>query len=558
MKTLFENSGLCLSDEELGRYPFAKGADRDRMDRHLAGCADCLELIAVVPSKESVSPPESLVRRIQSLPSRTSYRRNRRAPAPGKPLLRLAVAAGLLLAVGTILWFAPRPAAEKPPVQAKTPPVVPGKKPTPPLPEELFVPLPEPKEEKIVRETPVEKTPVPRPEKSPETKPEPEKKSEPAPPRETRVAKILSLEVSGTLIRENGPDPVKPGDLLRTPFGGEARIRFQGIVLWMDHRTHIRLEEGPRVVLERGKICIRSAPGLEVRSPAGTIRPLGTEFLVEADEKGTTSVVVRAGSVLFENEKGGRNVPAGCRSTGKGGRKPGPAVRLRNLSPLFSWVEKVDLAVGTEQAPFVRLYSTGKRSPLVITAPHVPVETRSKEIASFVAEKLDVPLVVGHGYKGARRIVLNEPGDDEAGRHAYQEYVTVIRDAAHRLPLPFLVEIHAYGVKNDETPVIEISTSGFRKAELERLKRLYEKLLEKYRPEIRALLVFDLTDPAYEVDGRKRNFKYGSDILRKSGVFQKKFAARGWKVELPWAVRYPGLERYRTILADLVRAARRG
>ena len=572
MKKPFSKKGPCPASEELARYRFTEGRERDRMDHHLAGCTDCLESIDIGNrfDPESEQPPEALLRRIQSLPFRTALRRSRRkvVSSPGRPVLRYAVAMGLLFSIGVFLYFAPRSSEKNPPVQAQTP----GEKEKvqkqkrPPLQPVVPVPSPDkkkivpgPEKEEVVRMIPVRKetSPLPVPGKNPKPEPIPEPGTGP----ETTIARVSIGKISGSLLHSgkaiSSGEQVAPGDLLQTPFGREARLEFSGVVLWMDHRTQVRLEKGPRVTLVRGKIFLRSAPGLEVWTPVGTLIPIGTEFQVETGEKGSTTVIVKEGKVRFQNHKGKREVPAGCRSTGKAGRKPGPAERLRKLSSLFAWVDSVDRAVAPGPGAFVRLYPTGSRSPLVITAPHVPVETQSREIAAFLAETLEVPLVVGTGYKGrVPRVDLNEPGANEESRGAYLEYAGAIRSAADRLPLPFLVEIHAYGNKNSETPVIEISTSGFTRGELERIKKIYAGLLEKIQPEIRARLVFDLTDPKYEVDGKTRNFKYGSSVLRKTGVFQKQFVQRGWKVELPWIVRYSVQEHYRTILAELIRSVR--
>jgi ferric-dicitrate binding protein FerR (iron transport regulator) len=567
MKTPFLKIGPCLTKEELARYRSLEGTDRDRIDRHLSGCMNCFALLSdsLEEHGEEEGPSTALLRRVESLPSRMAYRRSRRSPVPNRqnPLLRLAVAAALLLAIGSGFLFLPGSSEEKEPVHVMTPS---SKKEESPVPKDLpgKPDVDNPSEDPTVVEPKVK--PNVEPKREPSLTPEPEKEkdlpdSEREPviekPKESTVVKVLLSRVEGTLLCRGEPlssgSEISPGDPLRTPFGTEARVTFAGGTVWVDHQTEIQMDQGGRLHLRRGKIYLQSAPGLKVQTPAGFIRPQGTKFQVETDAKGTTRVVVQAGRVRFENGLGGRNILAGCRVVGKVGKRPGPSIHMKNPEEVFLWVKGIDKVVAEGEDPFLRLYRTEKKVPLLFSAPHVPVETQSKEIATFLAQSLDAPLIVGSGFKGPRGIDLNEPGKSEASRTAFLAYVEALRKGEAGFPIPFLVEIHAYGEKDGESPVIEIATSGFRKAELERIKNRYEELVKKLQPQVRARLVFDLTDPTYEVDGVKRDFKYKSTLLRSSGVFQKKISLRGWKVSLPWEVRYTSREHYRTILLELLR-----
>ncbi len=573
MKTPFSKIGPCLTKEKLARYRSLEGTDRDRIDRHLSGCMNCFALLSDSPDehREEEGPSTALLRRVESLPSRMRYRRSRRSPVSDRqnPLLRLAVAAALLLAVGSGFLFLPGSSEEREPVHVMTPSSEKEERPAPKdLPEKPDVDIPS--EDPVVVEfqpEPKSKPNLePKREPDPAPKPEPEKEkklpdSEREPvieePKESTVVKVLLSRVEGTLLCRGEPlssgAEISPGDPLRTPFGTEARVTFPGGTVWIDHQTEFQIDQGVRLHLSSGKIYLQSAPGLEVETPAGFIRPQGTKFQVETDVKGTTRVVVQAGRVRFENGFGGRNIIAGCRVIGKVGKRPGPSIHMKNPEEVFLWVKGINNVVDAGEDPFIRLYRTEKKAPLLFSAPHVPVETQSKEIATFLAQSLDAPLIVGSGFKGPRGIDLNEPGKSEASRTAFLAYVEALRKGEVGFPIPFLVEIHAYGVKDGKPPVIEISTSGFRKAELEGIKNRYEELVKKLQPQVRARLVFDLTDPTYEVDGVKRDFKYKSTLLRSSGVFQRKISLRGWKVSLPWEVRYTSREHYRTILLELLR-----
>ncbi|MDP6959773.1 MAG: FecR family protein, partial [Planctomycetota bacterium] len=357
-------------------------------------------------------------------------RRSRRISVSNQqnPLLRLSVAAALLLVIGSVFLFFPSSPEKKEPVHVITPPSENlesqdpkelAEKPDVDNPSEDLVavepqpkPKPEPKPD-LVTEPEREPSLIPEPEPEEEKKtPDPKREPVLEEPKESTVVKVLLSRVEGTLLCKGQPlssgSEVAPGDALRTPFGTEARVTFAGGTVWLDHQTKIQMNPGGKLHLSSGKIYLQSAPGLEIQTPAGIIRPEGTKFQVETDVKGVTRVVVQTGRVRFENGFGGRNILAGCRVIGKVGKRPGPSIHVKDLEDLFLWVKGVDQGVAEGKSPFLRLYRTEKETPLLLSAPHVPVETQSKEIATFLAQKLGAPLIVGHGFKGPRGIDLNE------------------------------------------------------------------------------------------------------------------------------------------------------
>lgn len=554
---LFPKDGPCLTIEEVADYLARRPADPERVERHLAGCPECLDLALgahALAGGEADAPARAVERALSLRPARRlpSARRLRPRRRPN-PFLSLAAAAAVVLvavlAAVALTQRTPAPVPPAPPVvrQTRDPERTEAKEP---------VRRDEPRREERTDEKVVEKKVDPKREAKPERG---IADRVPGPRSETKVrAEVLAVRsVTGRVRYRDrelrAGDALELVDALRTPFGECARIETAGTTIHVHHDTGFSLGPGPVVRLDQGRLFIRSASGLRAETSAGSVTPLGTEFGLEVSGNVTT-VVVRSGLVRFANARGEQKVEKGQLLRCAPGQTPGRPARA-DLAAALAWVEGMERAGGGPDAAWMILYPAPQRSGIVVTAPHMPIETQTSRIAAGLAERLQTSLVVAHGYKRPRKIDVNVPGDDPASREAYDEYRRLIRDGASASPVPFLVEIHGYGDEEDPA-VIEIATAGFAVADAEAVKRTYARLLRKHAPEVQATLVFDVTDPTYEAGGKRIKFKYPALDLRTRGVFRKEVAARGWKVSLPHACRWRCRDAYVAILAELVESLR--
>lgn len=527
----FKKEGLCLTDAEIATW-LATHSD-ERVEAHLAGCADCLDLVLSAHALSKSEPQRTPS--VRRLPRRKST----------NPFVSLAAAAAVLLvAVLAAIALTQRNDAPPGPVAQPKPP--PKREETPK------------REEKIVEKK--EETPEPkREEKIVEKREEPKReekkekgiagripgpKSETVPEREVFAVRSVTGRVLRKGVEIRAGDAIDAADVLRTPFGEHAKIEAGGGTFLVHHETEFALRPaGIRVT--KGRVLIRD---FAAETPAGSLVPTGTEYSVEVAGNVTT-VIVKSGSVQFKTARGEQKVAEGQLVRCTAGQAPGRPARVVDLELALSW------AAAMEKDAWLQLYPAARRSPLVVTAPHMPIETQTSKFARTVAEKLDVSLVVAHGYKRTRNTEVNVPGDTDEEKAVYEEYRRLVREAGSVAPLALLVEIHGYG-DADEPPIIEISTTGFTERELLQLKGTYARLLKKHAPEVEAMLVFELTDPTYEWDGKKIKFKYGAGDMKTKGIFRKDVTARGWKVELPHACRYKCHDAYAAILADLIASLR--
>lgn len=99
-------------------------------------------------------------------------------------------------------------------------------------------------------------------------------------------------------------DAVTSSDDINTPGGVVAAFRLAGgASLRVNERTLVRVESPALVTLERGTVYLDTAAAqsdlaIEVRTPLGVIRDIGTQFEVDVTES-RTRVRVRDGEVVF-------------------------------------------------------------------------------------------------------------------------------------------------------------------------------------------------------------------------------------------------------------------
>ncbi|GEM_PF-4656153 len=530
----FPKAGPCLTDEEAADYLSHQG-DRDRIEAHLAGCADCLDLVLGARAL------------LKSESSRVSRSLRRHVRPRTNPLLSLGAAAAVLTITLVAAWALTRrsaaPVAPPAPVTQRAD----SKK------SEETIPVREEKKEPVRTEK--------REERSTERTTEPvrEKKSErgiadriPGPRRDEPTAvrkEAFTVKAVTGRVRYGdrelrAGDPLELSIPLRTPYGEHARVEVEGASLLLHHETSFALGPGA-LRISSGRLFVRSSGTLRAETPAGIALPEGTEFAMEVSAA-SASIIVRSGNVRFANLRGEAKIERGQLLRCAPGQAPGRPVRV-DLPSALRWVETLERSARSPDEAWLLLYPASKKSAIVVTAPHMPIETQTSRFAARLAERLSAPLVVANGYKRPRKIEVNVPGEEPAQREAFDEYRRLVREGSAASPVGLLVEIHGYGSEG-ESNVIEISTSGISKTQLEKLKDLYAQILKKHAPEVEATLVFDLTDP--------KRIKFPAGPMKTRGIFRPETTVRGWKVELPWAVRWKEHEKYAAILAELVESLR--
>lgn len=535
MNLPFPREGRCLTDEEIAAYLDHRAEESDRLERHLAGCEDCLDLLLGVRKAEepAVAVPERLTARIVAMgpsrrnPSIRRFLERRRT----HPLLALAAAAAVIL-VGIVA------------VLSLTERLMPSAR----------------KREEAVR---TDERPGETKEDVAEKFHEPRRSGgETDGPRKNAIAEAgpaIIDAVAGRIAcgdRElKVGDPIRATDTLRTRFGESARVEVLGTTLWVHHETDFGLDNNGAVRLDRGRLFLRGDRGWFAETPSGTVHATGADVSLEVAD-GATAVTVKSGAALFRNSFGARRIEKGLALRCSPGEAPPFPSRVADLNGALAWTAQVERATRSPKEAGLILYPAARRTSLVVTAPHMPVESQTARFATNLAERRKASLVIANGYKRIRRIEVNVPGDTGESRAAFEAYRRLVTEAADRSPLGLLVEIHGYGGEGDPS-VIEIATTGFTTEELQQCKQTYAKLLQKHRPKVEAALVFEATDPTYEYGGRKIRYKYGVGSMATRGIFQKEIAARGWKVELPYACRYEAHEKYEAILSDLIAEALR-
>lgn len=565
----FRDAGPCPSDEVLAAYlgGTLPEADRERAELHLAACEECLDTIVAAHEARTGELAERAVRKIEGLvaPRRLPVRRFPRRRERGPAGLVAAVAAAVFVGVVALVAVTSRQPANPPPVAEKGPRVdPPAPEPPPPPPEPLREKPAEPRPDPPPRPKPLEESrPAVRPPEPKEPRPVPPPPPEPPrpePPR-TVVEAALTVEAASGDVRlgeraVRKGDRLTPAQTLRTAFASHGRVEAGGAVFAFHQTTQVALGPGPSAKVIEGRLFVKSAPGLRVETPAGSVTPIGTEFAVDVagDE---TWVAVREGAVVLENAHGKATVRKDQVVRCLRGRAPGAAARLAGPAAHFDWAEK------TAAPAYVMLYpGPRKNAGVVIAAPHSPYVGRTAEVAAAVAERLRVACVIGHGY--ARRgdyDWVHLPGGTPEEKAVFAEYARLVREGAGVSPARLVVQVLGMGgpaTNERDEPVIEVATAGFTKEDAQRMKESFAAIVRKHKPETEMKLVLDLTDPKYEVGGREVSFRTGASRLRQAGIFRSDIAARGLHVTLPWTVRATAGMRgqYGAILADWLESIR--
>lgn len=148
------------------------------------------------------------------------------------------------------------------------------------------------------------------------------------------------------------------GDLLTTALGQPSRavVRLaSGPVLRLDIDTTVRFEGPSTVTLVRGGLYIDSGsgpggPSLEVLTPLGNVRDIGTRFEVRlAPTRVAVRIRVRDGEVVLDNQSARRGATAGeelsLEADGSVERRSVPA-----FGPAWDWIRETLPAFGSEGA----------------------------------------------------------------------------------------------------------------------------------------------------------------------------------------------------------------
>jgi ferric-dicitrate binding protein FerR (iron transport regulator) len=134
----------------------------------------------------------------------------------------------------------------------------------------------------------------------------------------------------------SGGQPVAIGQFLATgPTGRGALELAGGISARLDHETEVRVAAADRLVIDRGAIYVDAgadsagAAPLEIVTPAGSVRHLGTQYEVRVTDS-AVRLRVREGRVLWNSDAGTATGEAGEQLT----IAPGGGVE-RGRVPLF-------------------------------------------------------------------------------------------------------------------------------------------------------------------------------------------------------------------------------
>jgi ferric-dicitrate binding protein FerR (iron transport regulator) len=139
-------------------------------------------------------------------------------------------------------------------------------------------------------------------------------------------------------------EEIEPGSEISTGAEGRAALRLaSGASLRLDGGTTLRLVSGALLDLERGAVYIDSGEATDARvavhTPSGTIRDVGTQFVVRLGEAGLV-VAVREGSASLSREGGVEEISAGTRLTAG----PGGAISrapVASYGPDWDWVMEI-------------------------------------------------------------------------------------------------------------------------------------------------------------------------------------------------------------------------
>jgi ferric-dicitrate binding protein FerR (iron transport regulator) len=164
--------------------------------------------------------------------------------------------------------------------------------------------------------------------------------------------------LAATLQRSEGPvtwagrepptigEALRAGTALRTGAGGRVALRLRaGASVRADVETSLRLASDATLVLDRGAVYVDTrgpsghGAGVEVRTPLGVVRSVGTQFQVRATEDAVL-LSVREGTARLERDGSAHDALSGTeirvREDGAVARRPVPP-----SGPEWDWVQTV-------------------------------------------------------------------------------------------------------------------------------------------------------------------------------------------------------------------------
>jgi hypothetical protein len=133
-------------------------------------------------------------------------------------------------------------------------------------------------------------------------------------------------------------DLVPPGTMIVTGAGGRAALRLSGgAALRIDSGTTLALLLGDQVDLKAGAVYLDTGgeKGISVRTPGGTVRDIGSQFVVRARD-GAVVVSVREGAASLGLKSGEQEIASGTRLTAKAGEVTREAIAP--YGPDWDWV----------------------------------------------------------------------------------------------------------------------------------------------------------------------------------------------------------------------------
>ena len=139
--------------------------------------------------------------------------------------------------------------------------------------------------------------------------------------------------------------PVQTGDVLETTDGGRAALlQAIGVSIRLDRDTAVTFVDGHRVSLGRGAVYVdsgadRRGPGVQIVTPLGSVRHVGTQFEVRLEQDGL-QIRVREGTIALD--AGGRDwtSAAGQSLVLVRGRAP-EAHAISTTGPDWNWVAQL-------------------------------------------------------------------------------------------------------------------------------------------------------------------------------------------------------------------------
>jgi len=208
-----------------------------------------------------------------------------------------------------------------------------------------------------------------------------------------KVARARARAASVAELRKG--DPVQWNDLLSTDTGGRMRIVLNDqSILSLGTKSRLRVirhdsaRQQTQLELSYGRVraevasITRSGGLFEIRTPTAVAAVLGTEFTVEADETGETTIACLRGRVSVRNAqakvKGEQIVAAGQEAKIERGKKPSapraaPPERLENAKRETEIAEK-------EPEPVKKAGSSSeKKEAKAGEAKAAPAEEKEKE-----------------------------------------------------------------------------------------------------------------------------------------------------------------------------------